>query len=371
MQRLASVAVLATLLVVLGLSVRADNNPATSSVPAVLPYQGRLELNAGVVNGPMAMRFSLYNAAAGGTAIWTESHGLGGGTPVPVSAGLFTVLLGQTTALRTVIQDADGLYLGVEVQDPTSMQVFEMTGRQQLFPAAWSLWTETANTFNAAGNIIGGGTLSVAGSATVSGQQLSVGTNGTSAVLLAANAAPWRLVTAANNNLELRRTVGADRLYARFSQDGAMEFFPGGGSNAITLNTDGTVNQTACPTGTSRIGDSCIDNTVRAAATFGAATSTCHAVNAHVCTLSEIMTCDSLNTPSSDCNALTDAAGPLSVTYWTSTVHTSGGSQVIYTSLACYWPRGLVVPDVVDNVVTPCNGGGNNNAPYWCCRNAR
>lgn len=370
MQRLATVAIVATLLVVLGLSVRADNNPATSSVPAVFPYQGRLELNAGVVNGPMAMRFSLYNAAAGGTAIWTESHGLGGGTPVQVSAGLFTVLLGQTTALRTVIQDADGLYLGVEVQDPGTMQVFEMTGRQQLFPAAWSLWTETANTFNAAGNIIGGGTLSVAGSANV-GPQLSVGTNATSSLLLASNASPWRLITAPNNNLELRRTVGTDRLYARFSQDGAMEFFPGGGATAVTFNTDGTITQTGCPTGTSRIGDSCIDNTVHAPATFGAATSTCHAANAHVCTLSEVITCDSLNTPTSDCNALTDVGGPLSAQYWTSTVHTSGLPEVVYTNLACYWPRGLVVPDVLDNVVTPCNGGGSTSAAYWCCRHAR
>jgi len=366
MQRSTHVTMLVTLLAVLTLTVRADNNPATSSVPANFPYQGRLEKDGLPVNGTRNLRFNLYNQAVSGPVIWTESHGLGGGTSVQVNRGLFTVVLGLSTPLRTTIQDADTLFLGVELEDPDTNQVFELAGRQQLFPSAWSLWSETANTFNTAS------ALTVGGNASVAGTVLSVGTNTTAALQLAANATPWRITTAANNNLEFRRAVGTDRLYARFLQDGAMEFFPGGGANAITFNTDGTVNQTACSLGTSRIGDSCIENSVRAPATFNGAVTTCHGINAHVCSVAEIQTCDQLNTATSDCNALTDVSVPISAAYWTSTAGGASFSTDAFANLACYVPRFQFPPGTqYSNVVVACDGSGSTANAYWCCRTAR
>ena len=135
MQRSGWSAALATFLLVFGLTVRADNNPATSSVPHQFPYHGRLELNAAPVTGTVNMRFSLFNDATGGSAIWTEGHGLGGGNTVSVLGGAFMAVLGDTVAIGDVIFDADTLFLGIEVEDPNSHTVYPMAGRQQLFPA--------------------------------------------------------------------------------------------------------------------------------------------------------------------------------------------------------------------------------------------
>ncbi|MBI4136346.1 MAG: hypothetical protein HY481_02265 [Candidatus Vogelbacteria bacterium] len=73
-------------------------------------YQGKLTNSSSVAvsDGSYSIVFSLYAAATGGTAIWTETQS------VSVTSGLFSVMLGTTTSLANVNFDQT-LYLGVNV----------------------------------------------------------------------------------------------------------------------------------------------------------------------------------------------------------------------------------------------------------------
>lgn len=99
---------------------------AYAVVPRLLHYQGRLTDTAGTpITGTRDVTFSIYEAATGGTAVWTETH-----TNVPIdSRGLFAVLLGSTTTLN-VNFDKD-YYLGIKVGTDA-----EMTPRQRFASAA-------------------------------------------------------------------------------------------------------------------------------------------------------------------------------------------------------------------------------------------
>lgn len=68
---------------------------AMAGVSPLIRYQGTLvDANNVPLEGSYPLTFRVYNAATGGTALWTETQ-----TAVPVSRGIFNVLLGQVTAL--------------------------------------------------------------------------------------------------------------------------------------------------------------------------------------------------------------------------------------------------------------------------------
>lgn len=99
--------------VVLGI---AASLTAQSPVPNRIPCQGRLTLQAGGnANGSYSMRFSLYSAASGGTALWTETQA------VAVNNGLFTVSLGASVALTAAVFEAGPLWLGMQVGTDAEM----------------------------------------------------------------------------------------------------------------------------------------------------------------------------------------------------------------------------------------------------------
>ena len=58
-----------------------------------IPYQGRVEHNGVAISGSADLAFSIYSAATGGSAVWTETK-----TGVRVNAGNFVVVLGDNTA---------------------------------------------------------------------------------------------------------------------------------------------------------------------------------------------------------------------------------------------------------------------------------
>ncbi len=67
-----------------------------SAIPHQINYQGKITDETGVaLNGYYNMDFSIYDAETGGTLQWTESH-----TSVPVSKGLFNVILGSSTPIN-------------------------------------------------------------------------------------------------------------------------------------------------------------------------------------------------------------------------------------------------------------------------------
>lgn len=100
-----------------------------ANIPQLISFQGRLiDQTSGnpVSNGNYNLTFSLYDATP--TMLWTETH-----YSVPVSSGLYSILLGSTSSLRTLPFNRQ-LSLGIQVgSDP------EMTPRYQLASAPSAL----------------------------------------------------------------------------------------------------------------------------------------------------------------------------------------------------------------------------------------
>lgn len=104
--------------------------PALSSSAAstgTIAYQGRLADSGGnPLTTTVNMTFRLYNAATGGTPLWTEDWT--GPNGVQVSDGLFNVMLGSLTAIpQNVITGNPTLFLGI-----TAGTDDEMSPRVQL-----------------------------------------------------------------------------------------------------------------------------------------------------------------------------------------------------------------------------------------------
>jgi len=121
---------------------------AASGINRQINYQGRLMDGSGinVGDGNYQMRFSLYTQASGGSPIWSASttNGLPTGTPADVSvnvkSGLFTVLLGDTSAGQVPLDidwNQDALYLGVKVGADS-----EMSPRKRLTAVPYALNAE-------------------------------------------------------------------------------------------------------------------------------------------------------------------------------------------------------------------------------------
>ncbi|MHC4844315.1 MAG: hypothetical protein ACYTEE_10980, partial [Planctomycetota bacterium] len=112
-----------------------------ATVPGTINYQGYLTDSGGnpIGSGGAVTRgitFTIYDAASGGTSKWTENH-----TSVSVINGIFSVILGDTTAGGTSLITPVGIlsggsrWLGVKVTGET----LEMTPRQKLTGAAYSI----------------------------------------------------------------------------------------------------------------------------------------------------------------------------------------------------------------------------------------
>jgi len=93
---------------------RPQTAPAAAST-GTIAYQGRLADAAGApLTGTYNMIFRLYDAATGGTPLWSEQWT--GSNGVRVSDGLFNVMLGSLTAMpQAVIAGHDQLFLGITV----------------------------------------------------------------------------------------------------------------------------------------------------------------------------------------------------------------------------------------------------------------
>jgi hypothetical protein len=88
------------------------------SVPHLINYQGYLTDNAGnPIDGTLQMTFSIWDAASGGTQLWSETQ-----ASVAVINGLFNVLLGSVNPIPPSIFDGTPLWLqtqvGTEVLSP-------------------------------------------------------------------------------------------------------------------------------------------------------------------------------------------------------------------------------------------------------------
>ena len=112
---------------------------AAEGISHTINYQGKLMDATGnlVADGDYDMQFTVYDAATGGTQLWTSTstNQLVTGTPttttVTVQSGLFSILLGDTSDNQLAFPDSlfnnDTLYLGITIGSDT-----EMTPRKRL-----------------------------------------------------------------------------------------------------------------------------------------------------------------------------------------------------------------------------------------------
>jgi hypothetical protein len=120
------------------------------AVTSTINYQGKLTTpaNVAVANGQYNMRFWLLTSPSIATtsAVWTET--LTGSNRVPVTNGLFSIMLGSTTPL-TGVDFTQTLYLGVEIGG-TSTPVWdgEMLPRKILGTVPAAFEAENAQTLD-------------------------------------------------------------------------------------------------------------------------------------------------------------------------------------------------------------------------------
>lgn len=105
-------------------------NPDT---PRLLNYQGKLTDSDGPVTGTVSITFSIYDA--GGTPIWSETHG-----NVSVKDGLFNAILGGTTPIPDSVFSSGERYLGLTVNGE------EIMPRQQIVSIIFALKAQDADT---------------------------------------------------------------------------------------------------------------------------------------------------------------------------------------------------------------------------------
>jgi hypothetical protein len=107
------------------------------SIPQQIYFQGiLLDDNDEPVSGAYVFTFRIYDASAGGTELWEETH-----TSVQVSNGLYTVKLGSVDPLNSSVFDGDTCYIGVQVDTDA-----EMSPRVQLLSVPFAHRAQYAET---------------------------------------------------------------------------------------------------------------------------------------------------------------------------------------------------------------------------------
>lgn len=138
--------------VLIAASLVAVSGGALAQIGTAITYQGVLERNGIKVNTPTDMRFTLYDAAVGGSAMGNQVT-LGA---QEVANGLFAAELNFGVDPYTTDR---ALWLQIEVKNPAGPGVFvPMATRQRLTPSPFSLRTRGVNVGDA-GNVATGGPL--------------------------------------------------------------------------------------------------------------------------------------------------------------------------------------------------------------------
>lgn len=94
-----------------------------------IPYPGSLHGadDSAAADGAYSMAFGLYDAAAGGTLVWTETQ-----EGVPVAGGAFLVTLGSVQPIPAAALAGGSLWLEVAVRGPADAALTTLAPRQQL-----------------------------------------------------------------------------------------------------------------------------------------------------------------------------------------------------------------------------------------------
>ncbi len=119
---------------------------AASGINKQIAYQAVLKTDAGVkaADGDYDIIFKIYDAATGGTLLWTGTHTTANGNAVTLTDGVFSVLLGSGTGnAMTVDFTTDTLYLAVKIESDS-----EMTPRKRIAAAGYAFNSDTLDGIN-------------------------------------------------------------------------------------------------------------------------------------------------------------------------------------------------------------------------------
>ena len=103
--------------------------PAPAATPGQINYQGLLLDQQGApITGNVNLVFTIFSAASGGSALWTESH-----PSVAALDGVYDVVLGATTPITPAVVAGGSLFLQITVNGET------LVPRQRLVAVPYAL----------------------------------------------------------------------------------------------------------------------------------------------------------------------------------------------------------------------------------------
>lgn len=209
--------------IVITLLIPAVPSHATQTIPYKMNFQGKIANATGVPlsNGVYNMRFRIFDAASGGTLLWSEQRAVSAGTGVTVTnGGLFSTQLGDVTALPSIFTNQN-LFFEIELPTPAtatcsavncaSYTEGPMTPRNKLGSSAYAFNSDLLDGIDSSGfiqntgspqsasfNITGTGTV---GGLTVGGGALVRTTSSTA--LQVQNASSAALLTVDTSNSQI------------------------------------------------------------------------------------------------------------------------------------------------------------------------
>jgi hypothetical protein len=184
-----------------------NTKTAYAAVPSIVDYQGRLENASGTLLGGLSgtsfdFKFSIWDAASGGSRLWPVSAPAS--TTLTVTNGVFSVGLGDTSvgfpALSLNFNSATPYYLEIDVWNATSSLFEAMNPRQAINAAGFAINAGTLNGFTqgtSSNNLL---QLDASGSINLPGGQLRM-INSASCAALPALGGGALCYDTSNNNL--------------------------------------------------------------------------------------------------------------------------------------------------------------------------
>jgi hypothetical protein len=167
--------ILAGLLLLLGVGYLAHATMGTSDT-RVFPYTGTLRIGSTAASGVYDFRFGLFSAEPTGStadcllggspscSLWSEET-----TGVDVSAGRFSVSLGEAQSLPDSVLAQDALWLAIAVKGPDDAGFSLLAGAQEILPTPWAARAAAAKDYKVTGTLSVGNGASVTGDVDVSG----------------------------------------------------------------------------------------------------------------------------------------------------------------------------------------------------------
>jgi hypothetical protein len=136
---------------------------AYGNPPALIDYQGRIEVGGSAYDGIGYFKFAVSDA--GNTNIWTQDGTSVNATEAPsgsvsntVSSGVFSIMLGDASLgmqpLGGQVFEDETLYLRVWFATSAGGEYFELLPAQRLTSVPYALRADTANHLSTATNIV-------------------------------------------------------------------------------------------------------------------------------------------------------------------------------------------------------------------------